>query len=109
MTLLGKFDTYILDLSVEIRSEASLIKNKKYAYMQFIAIVLESIASRVKRAKVRQIDIVADFNYNISIKSGKRINLIAKNFKSLLKNDEFKKKSLRKRFWKPGAGRESFG
>ena len=99
----GEFGTYIVDLSVEIRSKASLIKNDTYSYKQFIALVLDSIAIMAMQAKVRQIDIVADFYYNMSIKSGTRTDrgvssrilfslddLISNNFESLLKNDEFK-------------------
>ena len=103
VSLPGEFGTYIVDLSVEIRSKASLIKNDTYSYKQFIALVLDSIAIRAMQAKVRQIDIVADFYYNLSIKSGTRTDrgvssrilfslddLISNNFESLLKNDEFK-------------------
>ena len=61
VTLPGEFDTFIVVISVEIRSKACLIENKKYTHRQLIAHVLESIASRAKRAKVRQIDIVVDF------------------------------------------------
>ena len=91
-----EFDTYVVDLSVEIRSKACLIKNNKYTYRQFVALVLESISSRAKRAKVQQIELVVDVYYNVSIKSGTRSNrvvssqilfnlddLIAKNFENL--------------------------
>ena len=103
VSLPGDFETYIVDLSVEIRSKASLIKNYTYSYRQFIALVLYSIANRAMQAKCCQIDIVADFYYNISIKSGTRTDrgvssriifslddLISNNFESLLRNDEFK-------------------
>ena len=69
VSLPGEFETYIVNLSVEIRSKASLIKNNAYTYKQFIALVLDSIAIRAMQAKVRQIDIVADFYYKLSIKS----------------------------------------
>ena len=103
VSLPGEFETYIVNLSVEIRSKASLIKNNAYTYKQFIALVLDSIAIRAMQAKVRQIDIVADFYYKLSIKSGTRTNRgvssriifglddsVSNNFESLLKNDEFK-------------------
>ena len=103
VSLPGEFETYIVDLSVEIRSKASLIKYNAYTYKQFIALVLDSIAIRAMQAKVRQIDIVVDFYYKLSIKSGTRTDRgvssrilfglddsISNNFESLLKNDEFK-------------------
>lgn len=99
----GEFDSYIVDLSVDIRSKASVIQNDVYTYRQFIMLVLDSVASRAARAKVQQIDIVADFYFKQSIKSGTRTDRgissrilfqlddkLAKNFESLLKNDEFK-------------------
>ena len=52
VSLPGEFDTYIVDLSVEIGSKASMTKNDRYSYKQFIALILESIAFRAKRAKV---------------------------------------------------------
>ena len=61
-------------------------------------LVLENIASRAPRVKVQQIDLVIDFYFKLSIKSGTRTDrgissrilfelddMIAKNFESLLK------------------------
>ena len=70
VTLPEEFDTYVVDLSVEIRSKACLIKSNKYAYRQFVALVLKNISYGAKRAKVRQTDVVVDFYYNLLIKSG---------------------------------------
>lgn len=39
----GEFNTYIVDLSVDIRSKATLIKNDSYSYRDFIMLVLENI------------------------------------------------------------------
>ena len=38
----GEFDSYIVDLFVDIRSKASVIQNEVYTYRQFIMLVLDS-------------------------------------------------------------------
>ena len=103
VNLPGEFEAYVVDLSVEIRSKASLVKKDTLSYKQFILHVLDSIALRANQAKVHQIDIVVDFYYNLSVKSGTRTDrgissrilfnlddLVANNFEILLNNDEFK-------------------
>ena len=63
-----QFDTVIVDLSVEIRSKASLVSSTNHTFRQFVHLILDGIKSIDTSVGASQIDIVADFYQRIFIK-----------------------------------------
>ena len=67
-----KSHSYIADLSVEIRSFAAIFESTGKTYRDFVIFVLEKIAQKANKMEATQIDIVADFYHDLSIKAGTR-------------------------------------
>ena len=99
------FQTYVVDVSVEVRSKAAILSGKiGMSYRDFVVTILNSIASKARESpSAQQIDLVIDFYHKFSIKSGVRtergraaralfelVDPLPKNFQELLTNDEFK-------------------
>ena len=98
-----QFDALVVDLSVEVRSNARMITGGSYTFKRFAVSVLDSIAARFGKYGVTQIDVVADFYFDPSIKSGTRDqrgtssrhvfnpdDIIPDNFEEMLNNSDFK-------------------
>ena len=65
-------DSYIVDLCVEIRSKASKFDCLQKTYKDFVLHVLNNIANKARKLSAKQIDIVADFYNELSVKSSTR-------------------------------------
>lgn len=97
------YSVLVVDLSVEIRSKASIFGSKNYTYRDFVLFILDNIASAATSVNATQIDIVTDFYHNMSIKAGTRLergsssrvmfsldDTVPINLADLLKNNDFK-------------------
>ena len=101
--LIHNYSVLVVDLSVEIRSKASIVGSKNYTYRDFVLFILDNIASAATSVNATQIDIVTDFYHNMSIKAGTRLergsssrvmfsldDTVTINLADLLKNNDFK-------------------
>ena len=97
-------DAYIVDLSVEIRSKASKFDCAEKTYEDFVLHVLNCIADKARKLSAKQIDLVADFYNQLSVKSATRagrgtasrvaVELTSKlptDFNDRLSNSDFKR------------------
>ena len=65
-------DSVVIDLSVIIRSEASVIKTSEYTYVEFAKHILRRLEGMAVRLKAKRLDIVADTYQDDSIKNTTR-------------------------------------
>ena len=100
--IVKKIDASVIDLSVEVRSKARLVSGNNYTFKTYAIFVLDSIAT-CQRFNTTYIDLVTDFYFELSIKSGTRMQRgtasrfvfspddeIPDNLEELLNNSDFK-------------------